>query len=219
MLKGVIFDLDGTLLDTLQDLSDSVNSALLKYGFPAHTPEEYKARIGNGFRNLMEVSLPADCRDDATISNVLNEFLDVYSKNYTRRTKPYDGIEQLLSELTRKNVLLGINSNKRTDYTEELVRKNFPNISFVGVFGERSGVAKKPDPTSALEIAALMKLKPEEIIYIGDSGTDIQTGINAGMATAGVLWGFRGIEEFTQAHADDVFHAPHEITELLSFGG
>jgi phosphoglycolate phosphatase len=219
MLKGIIFDLDGTLLDTLQDLSDSVNSALLKYGYPTHTPEEYKVRIGNGFRNLMEVSLPVDCRDDTTISNVLNEFLEVYSKNYTRKTKPYDGIEQMLLELTRKNVLLGVNSNKRTDYTVELVKKNFPNISFAGVFGERSGVPKKPDPTSALEIAALMKLKPAEIIYIGDSGTDIKTGNYAGMATAGVLWGFRGIEEFTQTHADHIFLAPREIAELCSVGG
>jgi haloacid dehalogenase superfamily, subfamily IA, variant 1 with third motif having Dx(3-4)D or Dx(3-4)E len=219
MLKGVIFDLDGTLLDTLQDLSDSVNSALLKYGYPTHTTEEYKVRIGNGFRNLMEVSLPADCRDDTTVNNVLNEFLDVYSKNYTRKTKPYDGIEQMLSALTRKNVLLGVNSNKRTDYSVELVKQNFRNISFAGVIGERSGIPKKPDPTSALEIAARMKLKPAEIIYIGDSGTDIKTGNNAGMATAGVLWGFRGIEEFTQANADYVFHAPHEIAELLSFGG
>ncbi len=215
MLKGVIFDLDGTLLDTLQDLSDSVNKALTKYGYPAHSPEEYKARIGNGFRNLMEVSLPAECRDDATISKILAEFLEVYSKNYTLQTKPYDGISKLLFELSKKNILLGINSNKRTDYTLELAGKNFPNTAFAGIFGERSGIPRKPDPASALEIAALMKLEPSEIIYIGDSGTDIKTGINAGMSTAGVLWGFRGIEEFIDSHADYIFHAPHEIAELF----
>lgn len=215
MFKGAIFDLDGTLLDTLQDLSDSVNQVLAAYGYPQHSHAEYKTRIGKGFRNLLEVSFPEDCRDNEKISNALQMFLAIYDRNYMNKTAPYDGIPEMLEFIWNKGIQIGVNSNKRTDYTNHLIAKFFLQIQFAGVFGEREGIPKKPHPQAALEIVELMGLDPEETIYIGDSGTDIQTGKNAGMATAGVLWGFRGLEELKEHGADYIVRAPQELINLF----
>ncbi len=215
MLKGVIFDLDGTLLDTLKDLSYSVNHVLATYGYSEHCCEDYKLKIGKGFRNLLEVSFPEDCRDDDKISEGLKMFLETYDKNYMNKTAPYDGITDMLEILYKKGVKIGVNSNKRTDYTNHLINKFFPQIKFAGVFGEREGIPKKPDPQTALEIAGMMGLAPEEVIYIGDSGADIHTGKNAGMATGGVLWGFRGEEELSDNGTDYIMRVPEDILVLF----
>jgi phosphoglycolate phosphatase len=220
MFKGAIFDLDGTLLDTLQDLSDSVNQVLVACGYSQHSREEYKLRIGKGFRNLLEVSFPEECRDDEKISKALQMFLEIYDRNYMNKTAPYDGIREMLEFLWKQGIQLGVNSNKRTDYTNHLIAKFFPQIPFAGVFGEREGIPKKPHPKTALEIVEMMGLHPEDTIYIGDSGTDIQTGKNAGMATAGVLWGFRGLAELEENGADYIIRAPQELINLfLNQGG
>jgi phosphoglycolate phosphatase len=214
MLKGVIFDLDGTLLNTLRDLAGSVNHVLAAYGYPQHSCEEYKTRIGKGFRNLLEVSFP-DCSDEREISIALEMFLETYDQNYMKQTASYDGIPEMLEILGDRGVKIGVNSNKRTDYTNNLIHKFFPHIPFTGVFGEREGTPKKPHPQAALEIVEMMGLRPEETIYIGDSGTDIQTGKNAGMATAGVLWGFRDLVELRENGADYIIRTPREIIELF----
>jgi phosphoglycolate phosphatase len=188
---GAIFDLDGTLLDTLADLSDSVNEALSDFGFACHGYDEYKKIVGHGFRDLITKSLPEEAREKNTTCEVLARFVLAYGRNYRKKTVPYAGIPEVLAELAKKGVPLGVNSNKRNDYTGSLVLSNFPSIDFVAVFGEREGVPKKPDPASALEIAKLMGLEPSSVLYIGDSETDMRTGANASMDTAGVLWGFR----------------------------
>lgn len=215
--RGVIFDLDGTLLNTIYDLSDSVNAVLQKMGAKEHTYEEYKLKIGRGFRNLMEVSLP-EGTSEAEIDTALELFLSIYDKKYMDKTIPYEGITDVLKTLDEKGILIGVNSNKRTDYTQALVSHHFSDINFVGVIGERKGIHKKPDPVSALEITSAMNLKPEEVLYIGDSKTDIITGKNAGMDTAGVLWGFRGEEELTGHGADYMLHSPNEICGLFCSG-
>jgi phosphoglycolate phosphatase len=215
MLKGVIFDLDGTLLDTLRDLADSVNYVLGAHGYPQHSYEDYRQKIGRGFRNLLEVSFPEEHRGDLEISEALEMFLKEYDQNYMNQTVPYDGISDLLALLGKKGIKVGVNSNKRTDYTNNLIHKIFPQIKFTGVFGERAGIPKKPHPQTALEIIAMMGLRPEETIYIGDSGTDIQTGKNAGMVTAGVLWGFRGLAELRENGADYIVRTPQEIIDLF----
>jgi phosphoglycolate phosphatase len=215
MFKGVIFDLDGTLLDTLQDLAGSVNHVLASYGFPQHSCEAYKMRIGRGFRNLLEVSFPEGRREGREISTALQMFLETYDQNYMNQTAPYEGIPEMLDLLRKRGVKIGVNSNKRTDYTNQLIHKFFPQIQFTGVFGEREGVPKKPHPRTALEIIAMMGLGPDETIYVGDSGTDIQTGRNAGMATAGVLWGFRGLAELRENGADHLIRTPREIIDLF----
>jgi phosphoglycolate phosphatase len=215
MFKGVIFDLDGTLLDTLQDLAGSVNHVLAAYGYPQHSCEAYKMKIGRGFRNLLEVSFPKEHHADQEISAALEMFLEAYDKNYMNQTAPYDGIPDMLDLLWKRGVKIGVNSNKRTDYTNNLIQKFFSQIKFTGVFGEREGIPKKPHPKAALEIIEMMGLRPEETIYVGDSGTDIQTGKNAGMVTAGVLWGFRGLAELRENGADYIIRAPQEIIDLF----
>ncbi|HHT05275.1 MAG TPA: HAD family hydrolase [Hydrogenispora sp.] len=215
MFKGVIFDLDGTLLDTIADMSSSVNQVLAALGYPQFSCAEYKQKIGRGFRNLLERSLPEEHRTDEEISAALKRFLEIYDQNYMNETVPYEGIPEVLNHLVEKGVKMGVNSNKRTDYTNNLIRKFFPDIEFVGVFGERAGVPKKPHPQSALEILERMELAANEVIYIGDSGTDIQTGKNAGMATAGVLWGFRTSAELEENGADYILRTPQEIITLF----
>ena len=213
--KGIIFDLDGTLLDTIQDLADSVNFVLLTLNYPKHTYEEYKLKIGKGFKNLIEVSLPENCRKEEIINHALHMFLGIYDKMYMNKTKPYEGISDMLEQIQKKEVKIGVNSNKRTDYSNILIQKNFPNIDFTQIYGERSGVPKKPDPSAALEIAKQMGYKPEEILYIGDSKTDMQTGENAGMDTVGVLWGFRDKAELVQFRATYIAENPEQIVNLF----
>lgn len=214
--KGIIFDLDGTLLNTIYDLADSVNTVLEHYGFPTHDHDAYKLKIGKGFRNLIEVSLPENKKDqESLIDEALELFVKVYDQKYKDKTVPYDGIPELIDELCGRGVFLAVNSNKRTDYTNALVDKFFSHVPFTAVYGERKGIPKKPDPTSALEIADMMGLKPEEILYIGDSKTDMMTGANAGMDTIGVTWGFRGRKELEANGGTYVIDCPKEILEII----
>ena len=214
--KGAIFDLDGTLLNTVTDLGDSVNAALEDLGFPPHSEEAYKKKIGHGFRNLIEISLPEGIADNTLIDKGLELFLEAYDERYRNKTRPYDGMVGLIAALLSSGVILGVNSNKRNDYTRTLISDFFPEGSFAAVFGERAGVPKKPDPTTAREIAAIMGLKPEEIVYIGDTATDIQTGKNAGMDTIGVSWGFRGRLELESVGAGFVVDQPEQISEIIT---
>lgn len=213
--KGIIFDLDGTLLNTVYDLADSVNEVMGQMGFPGHAEDEYKLKIGHGFRNLIEVSLPEDQRTEENIEKGLALFLDTYDQKYKNRTVPYDGIPQLLEELHKRGICFAVNSNKRTDYTNALVKKFFSHLPFTAVFGERKDVPKKPDPASALEIAQMMKLDPKEVVYIGDSKTDMITGKNAGMDTIGVTWGFRDRTELETNGGTYVVDRPEEILEII----
>lgn len=215
MYQGIIFDLDGTLLNTLYDLSDSVNQALRKYRYAEHSSDEYKKMIGGGFYNLIERSLPEEARSGEIIEKVLDEFLSVYDKNYINRTVPYDGIQELVGQLAEKGIKLGVNSNKRTDYTQALIQKFFPETDFVAIFGNCKEYPKKPDPVAALEIASRMGLAPEKVVYIGDSKTDMLTGENAGMDTIGVTWGFRDEDELRKYNATKVVYNPREILEYI----
>lgn len=213
--KGIIFDLDGTLLNPIYDLGNSVNAVMETFGYPCHDYDVYKLKIGHGFRNLIEVSLPEDKRTEEQIDQGLKLFLETYDKTYKDKTVPYDGIPQLVDKLYQKGIILGVNSNKRTDYTESLVDKFFSHIPFVAVYGERQGIPKKPDPTTALEIAEMMNLKPEEVLYIGDSKTDMITGQNAGMDTIGVTWGFRDRQELESNGGTYVVDSPEEILNII----
>ena len=210
MFKGVIFDLDGTLLDTIADMSSSVKSGP-GAGYPS-----FHAGInsGRGFRNLWNAVYRRNTVPTRRFPARSKGFGD-HDQNYMNETVPYEGIPEVLNHLVEKGVKMGVNSNKRTDYTNNLIRKFFPDIEFVGVFGERAGVPKKPHPQSALEILERMELAANEVIYIGDSGTDIQTGKNAGMATAGVLWGFRTSAELEENGADYILRTPQEIITLF----
>ncbi|MCI8550328.1 MAG: HAD family hydrolase [Lachnospiraceae bacterium] len=214
--KGIIFDLDGTLINTLEDLADSVNEALERMGYPVWPTEAYRMKVGRGFRNLMENSVPEAVREDtAVIDRMLGFFVEAYDRRYMKKSHPYEGIDDLLDELAARGIYMAVNSNKRTDYTEKLIDKLFHRIPFVGVFGERAGVPKKPDPAGALELCGRMGLKPEEVLYVGDSGTDIKTGKNAGMDTIGVGWGFRGFGELRENGAVYLAESVKDILDIL----
>lgn len=212
--KGIIFDLDGTLLDTLTDIADSCNNALSKFGFCGHSTEDYKIKLGNGFKVLIKESVPKDTDED-TIESVMKSFVEIYNHNYLNRTAPYDGIIELLIELKEKGIKLAVNSNKRDDYVKPLISKYFNEIPFVAVYGERKGIARKPDPAAANEIIKLMGLSKEEILYIGDSDTDMQTAENAEVDGVGVLWGFRFYEELKKNGAKYIISKPSEILDIL----
>lgn len=212
--KGIIFDLDGTLLDTLTDLSNSVNQVLKANDFPTHSKDDYRQLIGKGFKDLITRSMPDNINEEC-VEKGLTQFLEIYDQDYMKETKPYDGIMELLINLQNLGIKLAVNSNKRNDYTNELIKNNFSNIHFIECFGERKEVPKKPDPTSAFELRNLMDLKSEEILYIGDSKTDIQTAKNANMDSIGVLWGFRGLKELQANGATYIAKTPADILMIV----
>lgn len=215
--KGIIFDLDGTLLDTIQDISDSVNEVLTLYGYPNFNYDEYKLKVGNGLRNLFINSVP-EGTDDIILEDSYKLFLESYDKNYQNKTLPYEGIVEMLDEIDRMGIKIAINSNKRNDYTYKLALKFFENVSFVAIYGERNDIPRKPDPTAAIEILKFMDLEPEEVLYIGDSKTDIMTSTNAGMDGMGVLWGFRSYEELNKYGAKYIVSSPMEIVNIVKKG-
>lgn len=216
--KGIIFDLDGTLLDTIDDLTDSINDVMEIYGFPIHKSDACKKMVGNGFRNLMKKALPEEKQDnESLIDEAVDQFSKSYHKRYLDKTVPYQGIPELVDELAKRGIPLAVNSNKRGDYTDALIQKFFARIPFIAVYGEREkdGIPKKPDPAAALEIADLMGIAPGEILYIGDSKTDMKTGNNAGMDTVGVVWGFRDRTELKENHATYIANHPEDIIDLI----
>lgn len=215
--KGIIFDLDGTLINTLEDLADSVNEALERMGYPVWPVEAYRLKVGKGFRNLMENSVPAEARaNDNVIEQMLGFFVEAYDRRYLDKSHPYEGVDGMLDMLAAEGIFLAVNSNKRTDYTEKLIDKLFHRIPFVGVFGERAGVPKKPDPSGALELCGRMGLEPGQVLYVGDSGTDMKTGRNAGMDTIGVGWGFRGFGELKENGA---VYLAETVQDILDIAG
>lgn len=212
--KGIIFDLDGTLLDTIEDLGDSMNEVLSILGWPTFELEEYKLKIGGGFRGLAINSLPEDVGEDV-ITRTMDLFAEIYDKTFLNKTVPYGGIDELLDKLNNKGILLAVNSNKKDEYTRVLTDKFFSRIPFVNVYGEREGFAKKPEPHAAMEILSEMGLSKDEALFIGDSRTDIETANNVGMDSVGVLWGFRGREELMKHGATYIVEKPMDILQFV----
>lgn len=215
--KGAVFDLDGTLLNTIADLTDSLNEAMAAMNFPLFSQDEVMQMVGNGFRNLITRALPENRRSEEEIRRGLCLFDEAYSRNYARKTSPYPGITELIETLSRRGICLAVDSNKRDDYTNALIRKWFPSVTFTGIYGEREkeGIPKKPSPAAALALAAQMELPPREILFVGDSRPDMETGRNAGMDCAGVTWGFRDQDELIANGAAYLIAKPKELLELL----
>ena len=194
--KLIIFDLDGTLLDTLDDLSAAVNFAMLQRGFPQHTREEYRMMVGHGARNLMTKALPAEHRDnEALIDAVLADFRTYYNTHIDVFTKPFPGIPELLTELHRKGIKLAIASNKFQEGTEHLIKEFFPHIPFVAILGNRPGYSLKPAPAVVREILGKAKIAHENAVMVGDSDTDMETAANGGIRGIAVNWGYRNMKE------------------------
>jgi len=212
--KAVIFDLDGTLLDSLEDLADSMNVVLGNAGFPIHGVESYKYFVGDGMEKLVLRTLPEKHRDIETIKKCMEKIQEEYAKRWNIKTKPYDGIANLLDVLTEKSIHMAVLSNKPDNFTKLIVKELLPKWEFKAVYGQRESTPRKPDPTAALEIAGILGLQSREILYLGDTGTDMQTASNAGMYAVGALWGFREKEELITNGARTVIDKP---LDLLGF--
>jgi len=212
--KAIIFDLDGTLLNSLTDIADSVNLVLEKYNLPTHSIEDYKVFIGNGIEKLVERALPNDI-SKTDFDKYLSEIKSVYEKNQITKTKPYTGIIEMLKTLNEKEISLNILSNKPIDFTKMVVEHFFGEIKFDNILGAREGIPKKPNPQVVFEIIDNLKLNKEEVLYVGDTGTDMQTAENAGLTSVGVLWGFRGLEELVENNADYIIEEASKIIEII----
>lgn len=206
MKKLVIFDLDGTLLNTIADLAICVNHALAECGFPTHPEEAYRFFVGNGIMTLFERALPEGEKTPDNIARMRELFIPYYDGHDTVKSTPYPGIPRLLERLQDSGVVMAVASNKYDRATQRLVRHYFPNIGFAAVFGNREGVPVKPDPAIVAEILTITGLGSEDTLFVGDSGVDMQTAANAGVDAAGVTWGFRPraeIEQYAPAHIVD----------------
>ena len=194
--KLVIFDLDGTLLDTLDDLSAAVNHAMQQRGFPLHTRDEYMKMVGHGARNLMRQALPDDHKDDeALIDAVLADFRAYYNTHIDVHTQPFPGSLELVKKLHQEGVMLAVASNKFQEGTEHLIKEFFPEISFVAVLGNRPNFPLKPDPEVVGEVLRRSGAKREEAVMVGDSDTDMETAANGGIEGIAVSWGYRNMAD------------------------
>lgn len=214
-IRGVIFDLDGTLLDTLEDLANACNSTLDHFGFPGHATEAYRYFVGDGLLTLIQRIIPVENRTHDEIAACMDIFRQIYGKTWDKKTSPYVGIPEMLQQLRQDQLQLAVLSNKPHAFTRLCVERYFAPDTFAFVFGHREDVPKKPDPAGATEIAALMNLQPQQILYVGDTATDMQTGSQAGMFTLGVLWGFRERRELEDNGADGIISHPSEVARYV----
>lgn len=213
MKHAVIFDLDGTLLNTLGDLRAATNHALEVRGLPPHSMEEIRQFIGNGIRLLICRAMP-EGTPEAEIDAALDDFKAYYAAHIHDRTVPYDGISQLLTALRKRGIQVAVLSNKIDSASQQLIEYFFPGKTDV-VFGEHVGVPRKPDPTSCRMVMQQLGVQPEQVLYVGDSGTDMQTAKNAGLYAVGVTWGFRSKEVLLKYGADVLVHRPEQILQIL----
>ena len=213
--KAILFDLDGTLLNTLEDLGDAANRVLVARGFPTHKLDEYRYFIGDGTAMLITRALPEGQRNDDTIRACLKALLEGYGRNWKVKTRPYDGVTQMLDELTARRIKMAVLSNKSHDFTKRCVTDLLPNWTFHVVLGQRDAIPLKPDPAGALEVAERLNIPPGNFLYLGDSAVDMKTAIAAGMFPVGVLWGFRLAEELQENGAQVLIERPSEVLNLL----
>lgn len=215
MKKLAIFDLDGTLLNSIDDLGHAANYALEKNGYPTHSIASYPFFVGNGVRRLIERVLPEDARTVNIVDRLLVHFKEYYNEHNTDFTVPYQGIPELLNKLSAHGVAIAVASNKYQQATEKLINHYFPNISFVAVEGQKDNVPVKPDPSIVFEILSKAKMPKADTIYIGDSGVDMETARRACVDSVGVTWGFRPEKELIESHADNIVNSPSEIATLV----
>jgi len=214
MIKAVVFDLDGTLLNTIDDLNNSVNDTYKFYGLEKrNTVSETMSLVGHGMKNLMVKCFPD--KDEASIEEILKKFLSFYDQQYYKETKPYEGMVDLVNTLVEKGIKVGVNSNKDDNYTKHLIELNFPNVNLDYVAGVRPGDKTKPDPSNVNEVIKKMCLEKQEVLYVGDSPTDYQTAANANLKFIAVTWGFRSKEQLKKVGAVDFINEAKELLEYI----
>lgn len=214
MIKLVIFDLDGTLINSIEDLADAMNYALDKHHFPLHEREAYNYFVGDGIALLINRALPEAYRNPETEALIRADFSNFYAQNYAGKTYIYAGIPETLAKLREQGIRLAVASNKPNEFTKLIVRHFFGTI-FSAVYGNRSDVPKKPDPQIAVNIMQELGISPAECLFVGDTNVDIYTAKAAGMRSAGCLWGFRDRQELTEAGADYILDEPEALLHCI----
>ncbi len=212
--KAIIFDLDGTLIDSIADITECANLVLSKYGFPTLPVGRFRELVGDGFVNLTRKIIPESELSPERIAMFIDEYRELYRERWSCHTTVYDGIHELLDTLQEKGIALSVLSNKRDDFTKLCVAHFFPKVRFVDVRGERSDTPMKPAPDAALSIARACNVTPGECLFVGDSEIDIETAKRAGMTGVGVLWGFRQREIIEAAGAEYIVRQPSEIAAV-----
>ena len=212
---AVIFDLDGTLLDTLEDLADAANGMLATHGYPTHAIDAYRYFVGDGMNMLVTRAVPEDQRDAVTLEKCLITMKREYQRCLNVKTEPYAGIETMLAELNADKIPLAVLTNKPTPFVEQCIERFFPGNLFDQVIGQHDGLPKKPDPAGALQIAGAWGFATSEIVYVGDTSTDMETAVRAGMLPVGVLWGFRTREELEKYGAKRLIASPVDLIPVV----
>lgn len=215
MKKLVIFDLDGTLLNTIADLAAATNQALQYYGYPTHETEAYRLFVGNGINKLFERALPEGERTEENVLKIRSQFIPYYDEHNADLSRPYPGISELLKTLQQQGIMIAVASNKYQAATRKLIAHYFPEINFVEVLGQREGIPAKPDPSIVNEIMTKAGVKQEDILYVGDSNVDMQTAHHAGVTAIGVAWGFRPRTELEALHPAHIIEKAEELLPLL----
>ncbi len=213
--RGIIFDLDGTLINTIEDISNAMNHALADEGFPGHSYETYMVYVGDGLRVLAARSIPGELKSDELIDRITGKMTAYYREHCLDRTSLYNGMPEILDFLEMNNVPKCILSNKKDDLTRLITGKLLSKWSFVKILGMTDEIPPKPAPDGALYLAGRMNLAPLDVLYLGDTGTDMDTAVQSGMYPVGAAWGFRGIDELKSHGAGFIAHRPMDIREFF----
>jgi phosphoglycolate phosphatase len=213
--RAVIFDLDGTLLDTLEDIADAMNSVLEARGYPAYETDAYRYFVGDGVNMLIKRALPGEKLDDEIIAELVKAYREAYGIYWKIKTQPYEGVPEMLDMLTARKLKLAVLSNKPDDFTKRCVRELLSRWTFHIVLGYQDGISAKPDSAGALQIAEQFGIPSGDILFLGDTSVDMKTAVAAGMYPVGALWGFRSEAELISSGANKVIERPQEILTLL----
>ena len=214
--RAVLFDLDGTLLDTLADLADSMNQALAHLGYPQHPQEYFKTAVGDGVYLLAERVLPPDDRRPDKVHALVQEMQKIYSKGWMKKTQPYAGIHELITELQSRAIRLAVLSNKPDEKTRTCIKHYFTTDAFDLVMGASAQFPLKPDSAAVEHILRMLDIPKDEWLYLGDTNTDMLTAQNAGLKAVGVTWGFRSREELLASGANIIIDHPLELIPHLT---
>lgn len=216
MKKLVIFDLDGTLVNTIADLGESTNHALRNLGYPTHDIPSYRFMVGNGINKLFERALPEGQKTPENVLLMRKEFINYYDAHNLDQSHPYEGIPQLLRSLQERGLLLAVASNKYHEATTKIIQKLFSEIHFIEIIGQQEGYPVKPDPSIVDRILSTAQVDKSEVLYVGDSGVDMNTALNAGVSACGVTWGFRPRTELEPFNPDFIVDNPADILTLVN---
>lgn len=215
MIKAVLFDLDGTLIDSLSDLADATNRVLQNNGFAPRPKEAFPYYVGNGIPKMIERALPDAVKDAETVNRLTKEFLAYYGQHYADKTVAFDGMPELITDLKKNGLRLAVVTNKAQEMAEAVVKKLYGEKTFDLIFGKRADTPAKPDPTVSRSVMETFGVLPEECAFLGDSGVDMQTARNCGALPIGVLWGYRNEAELRENGVQFLIQKPKEFLKVL----